>query len=444
MSVTVKLAIVGGIEGRVQVCGEQCWPREILRPSFYSFLRVARKRNNTRRVLDMFALPARTMAAAASFEPVKSFYFNSRYGAKRGDPGICDFTFGNPHEFPLPNLVRAIHKHVDPQHKDWFAYKTSEGEPCSFLAARLGEELNLPFEAEDFAMTAGAFGAIALAFRLVLSAGDECVIPVPGWFCYESTLLMADAVAVRARLSPERFDLDLEAIDAAISPRTGMVIVNSPHNPTGRIYSRNELEALADLLERASARINRRIFLLSDEPYRRIRFDDIGFTSPAAVYPWTLIDYSYGKVLLAPGQRLGYLAISPLMPDAERNMLRGALFGAQMALGWTFPNAVMQYAVADLDAVSIDMDALTRKRDRILTELEPLGYEFAPPEGTFYLFGMAPGGDDEKFFNALADRDVFVMPGRILETPGYFRLCLTANDDMIERSLPAFREAAKV
>jgi len=224
---------------------------------------------------------------------------------------------------------------------------------------------------------------------------------------------MADAKAVRARLDPTRFDLDLDAIDAAIGPRTGMVIVNSPHNPTGRVYSRSELEALADLLERASARIGRRIFLLSDEPYRRIRFDGIGFTSPAAVYPWTLIDYSYGKVLLAPGQRLGYLAVSPLMPEPERAALRGAMFSTQMALGWTFPNAVMQYAVPDLEHLSIDMSALTRRRDRVLSELEPLGYEFAPPEGTFYLFGKAPGGDDTAFFNALADRDVFVMPGAI-------------------------------
>ncbi len=390
----------------------------------------------------MFALPSRTLAAAASFEPVQSFYFDSRYGRRRGDPGIADFTFGNPHEFPLGGLVDAIHRHADPVNKDWFAYKTSEQAPREYLARSLTEELGLAFEPDDIAMTAGAFGAIALAIRLVLSPGDECVIPVPGWFCYEATLLMADAKAVRARLDPARFDLDIDAIDAAIGPRTGMVIVNSPHNPTGRVYSRSELESLADLLERASTRIGRRIFLLSDEPYRRIRFDGIGFTSPAAVYPWTLIDYSYGKVLLAPGQRLGYLAVSPLMPDPERKALAGAMFSTQMALGWTFPNAVMQYAVPDLEHLSIDMAALTRRRDRVLSELEPLGYEFAPPEGTFYLFGKAPGGDDAAFFDALADRDVFVMPGSILDTPGHFRMCLTANDEMIGRALPAFRELA--
>ena len=216
-----------------------------------------------------------------------------------------------------------------------------------------------------------------------------------------------------------------------------MVVVNSPHNPTGRIYPRADLERLADLLERASTRIGRRIFLLSDEPYRRIRFDDAPFVSPAAVYPWTLIDYSYGKVLLAPGQRLGYLAISPLMPQAERTALREALFTTQMALGWTFPDAVMQYAVPDLEDLGIDRTALTARRDRMVDALTQWGYQLVRPEGTFYLFGRAPGGDGEAFFNALADRDVFVMPGRILETPSHFRVCLTANDAMVERSLPA-------
>ena len=162
-------------------------------------------------------------------------------------------------------------------------------------------------------------------------------------------LLAADAVPRKVALKPPRFDLDLDAIDAAIGPRTRLVIVNTPHNPTGRIYGRDVLTALADRLDRASNRIGHRIFLLSDEPYRRLRFDGRDFVSPAALYPWTLISYSYGKVLLAPGQRLGYLAISPLMPAADRQALRDAMFATQMALGWCFPNAVMQYAVPHLD-----------------------------------------------------------------------------------------------
>ena len=155
-----------------------------------------------------------------------------------------------------------------------------------------------------------------------------------------------------------------------------MVIVKTPHNPTGRIYGRKALQALAELLDRASARIGRRIFLLSDEPYRRLRFDNRGFTSPAAVYPWTLISYSYGnKVLLAPGQRLGYLAISPLMPAADRQALRDATFAAQMSLGWCFPNALMQHTVPDLELLSIDQVALARRRDRLMTALSNAGFK---------------------------------------------------------------------
>ncbi|MPZ11087.1 MAG: aminotransferase class I/II-fold pyridoxal phosphate-dependent enzyme [Kiloniellaceae bacterium] len=384
----------------------------------------------------------RVVAAAASLSAVQDFYFNSRYAERRGDPALCDFTFGNPQEFPLPGLVQALQKHSVPLSESWYAYKTNEAEPRAFLADSLTRELDLGFEPDDIAMTPGAFGAIALAFRLLLSAGDEVLIPLPGWFCYGSMLSAEGVAAVQVPLTPGTFDLDLAAIDAAIGPRTRMVVVNSPHNPTGRIYPRAQLEALAELLERASARINRRIFLLSDEPYRRIRFDGIAFVSPAAVYPWTLIDYSYGKVLLAPGQRIGYLALSPLMPLADRKALREAFFAAQCSLGWSFASALMQHAVPDLENLAIDIAGLTRRRDRMVGAMSRWGYDFVRPEGTFYLFGRVPGGDDERFFNALADRDVFVMPGSVLQTPQYFRLCLTASDDMVERALPAFEAAA--
>ena len=225
----------------------------------------------------------------------------------------------------------------------------------------------------------------------MLDAGDEAVYSEPAWFCYEPMLLAADAVPRKVPLKQPRFDLDLDAIDAAIGPRTRLVIVNTPHNPTGRIYDREVLAALADLLERASTRIGHRIFLLSDEPYRRLRFDGRGFVSPAALYPWTLISYSYGKVLLAPGQRLGYLAISPLMPAADRQALRDAMFAAQMALGWCFPNAVMQYAVPDLERLSIDVAALARRRDALSEVLTKAGYAVLPPEGTFYLWVQVAG-----------------------------------------------------
>ena len=388
----------------------------------------------------MSVISARIRAADAAFDAVKAFYFTSRYGKRRLEPGICDFTFGNPHEMPLEGIVTAIRERAIAHDKNWFAYKTSEEEPQAFVAERLGRELDLAFEPADIALTSGAFAAIMVAFRLVVDAGDEVVFSEPAWFCYEPMLLAADAEPRKVNLKVPAFDLDLAAIEAAIGPKTRLVIVNTPHNPTGRIYSRETLKDLADLLERASAKIGRRIFLLSDEPYRRLRFDGRDFTSPAALYPWTLIGYSYGKVLLAPGQRLGYLAISPLMPAADRQALRDAMFSAQMALGWCFPNAVMQYAAQDLDKLSIDQAALTRRRDRVMATLTNAGYSVLPPEGTFYLWSKWPGNDPQKQWNALADRDVFVLPGSLMNAPDYFRISLTASDEMVERAMPAFEK----
>ncbi|MCB1496708.1 MAG: aminotransferase class I/II-fold pyridoxal phosphate-dependent enzyme [Bauldia sp.] len=391
----------------------------------------------------MTEVASRVVAASGAFKPVADFYFRSRYADRRFAEGIADFTFGNPHEMPLAGLVTSLRERAVPGDQNWFAYKTSEEEPAAFVAERLSAELGLAFETEDIALTPGAFVALSVAMRLVLEPGDEAIFSEPAWFCYEPMLELAGAVAKKVILTAGSFDLDLAAIEAAITPKTRMVIVNTPHNPTGRIYDADSLGALAGLLERASARNNRRIFLVSDEPYRRLRFEGRDFVSPAAIYPWTMISYSYGKVLLAPGQRLGYLAVSPLMPRADREALRDACFPTQMALGWTFPNALMQYAIPDLEGLSIDIAALTRRRDTLMATLSEAGYEVLAPEGTFYLFSRWPSGGANDPWNALADRDVFVMPGSILNAPDYFRISLTASDAMVEKSLPAFREVAQ-
>ncbi|MFY9882520.1 MAG: aminotransferase class I/II-fold pyridoxal phosphate-dependent enzyme [Pseudolabrys sp.] len=388
----------------------------------------------------MSVVSGRTTAADTAFAAVRDFYLSSRYGERRGDPGICDLTFGNPHEMPLAGLVTALRERAMPKHKDWFAYKTSEKESQAFLAQRLQSELALPFEPSDIALTTGAFAAIMVAFHIVLNAGDEAVISEPAWFCYEPMLLAADAVPRKVKLKFPNFDLDLSAIEAAIGPKTRLVIVNTPHNPTGRIYDDNTLKALAELLERASERYGHRVFLLSDEPYRRLRFNGRGFTSPATFYPWTLISYSYGKILLAPGQRIGYLATSPSMPFKERKALSNVMFSTQMALGWCFPNAIMQYAVPDLESLSIDLAALTRRRDSLAAALTKAGYEVLLPDGTFYLWAKWPEGNPQTHWNGLADRNVFVLPGSLMNTTDYFRISFTASDSMIERALPAFSE----
>jgi aspartate aminotransferase len=381
-------------------------------------------------------LSKRALAARDAIEPVTSFFLSLR--AMDGRPGVVDLTFGDPHEMPLPAFVDALRANLEPRAEDWFAYKSSQAPAQEAVAAGLRDELGLPFEPDDIAMTQGAFGAISVAFRLVADVGDEVVIPQPGWF-YAPMLGAADLVAVRAPLDPDTFDLDVDAVARAITPRTRIVVVNSPANPTGRVYTRDRLAELAEVLESASVRDGRRIWLLSDEPYRRIRFDGAGFTSPAACYPWTLIDYSYGKVLLAPGQRLGYLALSPLIPRAERAELRAALLPLQMGMGWGFPDALMQYAAPALETVSIDVAELERRRDLMVGALGEAGYALTVPEGAFYLWSAAPGGDATAFVAALAERGVFVLPGTVFDSPGYFRISLTATTPMLEQALPALR-----
>jgi aspartate aminotransferase len=385
-------------------------------------------------------LSMRATQAMASVDVVTDFL--ARVQALTDDPAALDFTFGNPHELPLPGLSAAIKAQIEPRSVDWFAYKTSEREAQDAVASGRRRELGLPFQPEDIAMTQGAFGAMSLAFALLADAGDEVVIPVPGWFCYEPMLRAADLVPVRAALAEGTFELDVEAIARAITPRTRIVIVNSPANPTGRVYPKAAWDALAEVLEEASQSHGRRIWLLSDEPYRRIRFDDVAFASPAGSYASTVIDYSYAKVMLAPGQRLGYLALSPLLPAAERAALQAALMPLGLAIGWGFPDAIMQYAVPALETVTLDMAELTRKRDRMYGALTEAGIDVTLPERTFYLWGRAPGGDGAAFCDALAARGVYFMPGTLFDQPHHFRVSLTATMDMIEAALPAVLEVA--
>ena len=387
-------------------------------------------------------LTSKLISGAADEMRVVLNFFNSYKAGRTPEEIRADLTFGNPHEMPLGGLVAALAAAIQPRDVNWFAYKSSEPVARQAVAESLRSELGLAFSPEDIAMTQGAFGAIATAFSVLLDPGDECIIPVPGWFCYPSILRTLDARPVKVPLDQDSFDLDIAAIESAITPRTRIVVVNTPHNPTGVIYERKRLEELADLLDRKSTESGHRIFILSDEPYRRIRFDDAGFTSPAEVYPWTLIDYSYGKILLAPGLRLGYLALCPDMPRTEREELQKMIGFAQVARGWGFPDAPLQQAVPQLEHLSIDVNHLREKRDRLYGALTQWGYRMTRPKGTFYLWGRAPGNDSVKFMQQLARRNIFAMPGTLFECPAQFRLCLTASDDMIGASLPEFEALA--
>ncbi len=371
--------------------------------------------------------------------PLFSFMTRSPWAQRQGDPTICDFVVGNPHDMPLPGFVDALQRWSVPRTKDWFAYTLGEQPARAAIAASLRERRQLPFDEEDVFITNGGFAAIAVALRAIIDPGDEVIFLSPPWFFYELLIQASGAVPVRVKVNLATFDLDLEAIAAAITPRTRAIIVNSPHNPTGVIYPPETLEHLARLLTAASARNSRALFILSDEAYSRIVFGGRPYFSPAAFYPNTFVLYTYGKTLLAPGQRLGYIALPPSMPGREQ--LRPAILLAQFMTGFAVANALLQHALPELETLSIDVGHLERKRDRLLEALRELGYDVHTPAGTFYLLPRSPWADDRAFVELLGRHDVFVLPGALVELPGYFRISLTANDDMIDRAIPGFAAA---
>jgi aspartate aminotransferase len=371
--------------------------------------------------------------------PVLWFFRESTWSKRQGDPTLCDFVAGNPHDMPLPEIVDSLRQRAIPKNKDWFAYKMNEESSLATAAAGLSADHGITYDPLDLTLTPGTFGALSVSMRLILDRGDEVIFISPPWFFYEAMIMVAGATPVRVVSPPPRFDLPLDAIEAAITPKTRAIIVNSPNNPSGRIYPASDLERLGKLLAAASARNGRTIYLLSDESYRRILFDGNTFVTPARFYDATLVLYTYGKQLLAPGQRLGYVAMPPAMPD--RDLLRDAFLLAQISGGWQFPNALMQYTLPDLENVSVDLAQLQRRRDRVVETLRAMGYELNLPDSTFYIIAKSPMQDDMAFTEVLAEHNVFVLPGTIFELPGYFRLSITANDDMIERSFPGFEKA---
>jgi aspartate aminotransferase len=378
----------------------------------------------------------RLRRAAAAARPITEFV-NSPIARRAEDPRVANFLFGNPHEPTLPAFTESIQRWAIPRHKDWFAYQTHQRPAQEAVAAGLRERFALPFAPEDVVLTTGSFGGLSMLLSTLVDRGDEVIFLSPPWFFYEAMILMAGATPVPLRLRPPSFDLDVDGIAAAITPSTRAVIINSAQNPTGRVYPAAALAALGAALTRASAAQGRPIWLLSDESYSRIVFDGVVFETPVAHYPHSFLIYTYGKVLLTPGQRVGYVAMPSSNPSREA--LRPFLFSAQMVQGWTFPSALMQYALPDLESMSIDVAHLQVRRDRLVEALGDAGYEVARPESTFYLLPASPIPDDVAFCERLAARDVLCMPGRLFDLPGYVRISITASDEMIDRAIPVFR-----
>jgi aspartate aminotransferase len=375
-----------------------------------------------------------TMAPVLRF--IQSYYENA------ARPGISDFAVGNPQEMPLPRFVEALQQWAQPQNKDWFGYKMSEDSSRQTVVESLRSWRGVNFEPDDIFMTNGGFSAIYISLLTLVDPGDEVIFITPPWFFYESMIVAAGGRAVRVKIDERSFDLDLDAIAAAITERTRAIIINSPSNPTGKIYPPQTLQQLASILTEASERCGQPIYLLSDEAYSRIVYDGRDYPSPTNFYPYSLLLYTYGKTLLTPGQRIGYIALPPTMPD--RLALRDALLSMLVVNGWAFPNALLQHALPDLEKLSIDIEHLQAKRDRMVEALDSMGYQVHVPDGTFYLMPRSPLADDWAFSHILADCNILCLPGTVVELPGYFRLSLTASDAMIDAALPNFEQALRM
>jgi len=376
-------------------------------------------------------------------EPLMRFFTQGRWSQRDpGDPENCDFVAGNPQEMVLPEYVESLQRWTVPQDKDWYAYKFNEPYAQEAAAAGLRERRGVAFEADDILVTDGAFAGLNLCIRTVTDPGDEVVYLTPPWFFYEAIILGSDATPVRVAVDYDTWDMDVPAIEAAITDRTSAIIVNSPNNPSGKIYPPETLRALAEVLTEASERVGHPIYLISDEAYSRIVFDDRPFPSPTEFYPYSFLVYTYAKQLLTPGQRCGYIALPRTMPDREP--MREALQLAQLTYGGhAAPNNVLQRAMGEIDQMSVDIKALQRRRDRVVDALRSYGYDLHSPEGTFYLLPTCPDPDDEAWVERLAEDKVFVLPGTVVEMPGRFRISITGNDEMVERALPIFERAAK-
>jgi aspartate aminotransferase len=375
----------------------------------------------------------------AELSTLLTFLTDSPWAHRNERSEYYDFVFGNPHEPVLPGVTSAIQQFTPPQRNDWHAYQFSEPHACEVVARSLSRDTGVDFDPAMVTMTNGAFSGLSIVLQSISAPGDEVIYTSPPWFFYPSLIRRSGGVPVSIPMDPVTFDLDLDAIAAAITPRTRAIIVNSPHNPTGRIYPESTLERLARILTDASERNGRPIVLISDEAYRRILFDGRSCPTPAAYYPATAVVYTFGKAMLTPGERIGFVALAPGFP--EPTAMLSSLMTAQVLSGWAFPNSILQHAIEQLDEQLIDLPLLQRKRDRVVHGLTKAGYEATKPEGTFYVVVKSPDPDDLALSDRLAEHGVFILPGTIFDMPGYFRISLTATMEMIDGALPLFAAA---
>jgi aspartate aminotransferase len=369
----------------------------------------------------------------------KMFEEGIRLAAIHGAENVFDLSIGNPNVDPPEAFQKALEEAAADRSPGIHGYMPNAGynEARAAVAEYLSKDQGVPVSLDNVVMTVGAGGALNVIFRTVMDPGDEAIVARPYFVEYANYLDNHLAKLVPVASKPD-FDLDLDAIAAAINPKTRVVLVNSPNNPTGRIYPLETLKALGELLTSKSKEIGRIIYLVSDEPYRRIVFDGNRVPPIFAAYPSTLIATSYSKELSLAGERIGYVAANPAAPGIETIM--PGLILANRVLGYINAPALMQRVITRIQGVEVDVSLYQRNRDVLMDALTESGYEVFKPQGSFYMFPKSPLEDDLAFSRELLEHLVLVTPGTGFGMPGYFRIAYCVETRVVDAALPVFRE----
>lgn len=373
----------------------------------------------------------------------KMFEAGAELAAKYGAENVYDFTLGNPNIEPPAEFEQKLIEYIKSPAKGKYGYMANAGyaDVRQKVAEYVGGVEGVRLSAENVIMTCGAAGGMNSILKTILNPGDNVVVSAP--FFAEYTAYAANhggrLVPVKAE---DDLDIDVDAVEKAIDKHTVAMIINSPNNPSGRIYPEATIKKLADMLRKKSCELDHAIYLISDEPYKKIVFDGNKVPGIMAEYENSIISTSFSKDLSLPGQRIGYTVVSPKAEDVK--LLIDGIVMCTRVLGYVNAPAVMQKVVAEMLGKSVDIDFYRKKRDRLCEILGNIGYEFNKPEGAFYLFVKAPGGDDLKAVEALQKENILVVPGRGFGTPGYFRIAFCVADSVIEGSAKGFERAFKV
>ncbi len=372
----------------------------------------------------------------------RMFEVGTELTQKHGAENVFDLSLGNPVMEPPKELVAEMRRIAGSDTPGLHRYMPNAGyvETRAAVAQSLSEETGFPFTANEIVMTCGAAGALNVIFESILNPGDEVVIFAP--YFGEFTFYIENHQG-RPVVAPtdDAFIPDLATLEGLITPKTRAVLINSPNNPSGALYPEEVVHQLGELLGRKEREFGTEIFLLSDEPYRRILFDGLTYPHIFSHHHASVAVHSHSKDLAVPGERIGYIAVNPEY-EGKGQLLNGIIFWNR-SLGFVNGPAVMQHAIRGLQGVSVDAAEYQRKRDYLYRELSDMGYRVVKPQGAFYLFPKSPIEDDVAFVDALQQKRVLTVPGVGFGSPGHFRLSYCVEDRVLEGAMEGFAECAR-